>query len=132
MSSMLQDVATMSEWIANALRSSGYQADFSQESLKEIDRFIDDHTSAGTAHPDGLLADGLGKKLFALGAYVGETIRRQRGGIWQADENDPRGEINVALHLSEGGVIWPVQRVIKRFKNGAEDGIAVYGAMIGR
>jgi hypothetical protein len=131
MSSMLQDIATMSEWIANALRSSGYQADFSQESLKEIDRFIDDHSTAGAAHPDGLLADGLGKKLFALGSYVGETIRRQKGGTWQADENDPRGEINVALHFSDGGVIWPVQRVIKRFKNGAEDGIAAYGAMIG-
>lgn len=132
MSSMLQDVATMSEWIANALRSSGYQADFSQESLKEIDRFIDDHSTAGIADADGLLADGLGKKLFALGSYVGETIRRQRGGTWQVDENDPRGEINVALHLSGVGVIWPVQRVIKRLKNGAEDGIAAYGAMVGR
>ncbi|MEU6260743.1 hypothetical protein [Streptomyces sp. NPDC047043] len=130
MATLLQDVSSASEWIAGALQHSGYQADFSPESLAEIDRFLDDHSSEGSALPGGLLADGLGQKLFALGAYVGETIRRERGGTWQADDDDPRGEINVELHLPEGGVVWPVQRVIKRFKNGPEDGIAVYGSLI--
>ncbi|MFF1303723.1 hypothetical protein [Streptomyces sp. NPDC058307] len=132
MTALLQDIVSSSEWMANALRNSGYRADFSPDSLAEIDRFMDDHSSGGGARAGGLLADGPGQKLFALGAYVGETIRRERGGVWQADEDDPRGEINVELHLAEGVVIWPVQRVMKRFKNGAEDGIAVYGSMIGR
>ncbi|MEV7325313.1 hypothetical protein [Streptomyces sp. NPDC093970] len=132
MTTLLQDIASSSEWIANALQHSGYHANFSPESLTEIDRFIDDHSSDGIARPGGLLTDGLGQKLFALGAYVGETIRRERGGTWHVDDDDPRGEINIELHLAEGGVIWPVQRVMKRFKNGAEDGIAAYGAMIGR
>ncbi|MGW7302360.1 hypothetical protein [Streptomyces sp. NPDC054829] len=132
MSPLLQDIESSSEWIANALQYSGYTADYTPASFAEIDRFIDDHSSNGVARPGGLLADGLGQKLFALGAYVGETIRRQRGGTWQADDSDPRGEINVELHLAEGGVIWPVQRVMKRFKNGTEESIATYGAMIGR
>jgi hypothetical protein len=62
---------------------------------------------------------------------VGEVIRRNRGGVWRADDEDPEGEINVALELPDGSVIWPVQRVMKRCVNGAEDGIAVYGLVLG-
>jgi hypothetical protein len=28
--------------------------------------------------------------------------------------------MNIALHLPDGSIIWPVQRVIKRFRNGPE------------
>lgn len=132
MSTLLEDIDSSREWIVNALQYSGYSADYTPESLAEVDRFIDDHSLNGSVRPGGLLADGLGQKLFALGAYVGETVRRQHGGTWKADESDHRGEINVELHLPGGGVIWPVQRVIKRFKDGAEESIAAYGAMIGR
>jgi hypothetical protein len=69
--------------------------------------------------------------MFALGGYTGEVIRLALGGTWQADDEDPEGEVNVELHLPAGGVIWPVQRVMKRCINGAEDGIAVYGAALG-
>jgi hypothetical protein len=55
--------------------------------------------------------------LFALGAYVGETVRRGLGGAWDADDEDPNGEINIALHLPNSLIIWPVQRVIKRFQS---------------
>jgi hypothetical protein len=39
--------------------------------------------------------------------------------------------MNIALHLPDGSIIWPVQRVIKRFRNGPEDSIAFYGAVLG-
>jgi hypothetical protein len=52
----------------------------SLESLKEIDRFLDDHTSEGTPKPDGLLSEQFGSRMFALGAYVGEVLRRKQGG----------------------------------------------------
>lgn len=49
-----------------------------------------------------------------------------------AEDDDPDGEINIRLCLNTGSVIWPVQRVIKRFRNGAEDSIAVYAALLAR
>jgi len=55
------------------------------------------------------------------------VIRRHAGGDWQGDDSDPNAEINIAIKLKDGSLIWPVQRVMKRFKNGPEDGIYAYG-----
>ncbi|MCX4437763.1 hypothetical protein [Streptomyces mirabilis] len=79
----------------------------------------------------GLLATSQGPRLFALGTHVGETVRQALGGAWAADGDGPTAEMNIALHLPDGSIIWPVQRVIKRFPNGPEDSIAFYGAALG-
>ena len=71
----------------------------------------------------------LGSRVFALGSYVGEVIIRTYGGQWRADDDDPEGELNVEVVLPSGTVVWPVQRVMKRFKNDPEDGIYVYGRL---
>ena len=81
----------------------------------------------GNPKPGGLLSDHLGARIFALGAYVGEVIRRQGAGQWRGDDNDPKGEINLAIQLKSGTIFWPMQRIMKRIKNGPEDGIYVYG-----
>jgi hypothetical protein len=131
MGNLKQDIGEAAEQIARALRSSNYRTNFSPESLWEVDLFFDDHSEHGAPKPKGLLAEKLGQRLFALGGYVGETIRRNLGGDWQADDADPQGEINISLKLADGTLIWPVQRVMKRLKNGPEEGIAVYGSALG-
>jgi len=131
MSRITDDISTGADWISQALQSSGYRADFSPESLWEIDFFFDDHSQNGKARSNGLLSQDLGKRLFALGGYVGEVLRRNIGGEWQGDDNDPQAEINVELKLSSGAVCWPVQRVMKRFKNGEEESIAAYALGMG-
>ncbi|MFJ5776365.1 hypothetical protein [Streptomyces sp. NPDC093094] len=132
MSSLLRDLESSTARIVGALRHSGCTVDHSMDSLAETDRFIDDRSSRGVARPAGLLADGLGQKLFALGGCVGEVVRRQYGGTWQVDDDGPRGETDVEVRLPEGGVVRPVRRVMRRFRNGPEDSISVYGTMIGR
>jgi hypothetical protein len=127
---IVSDTIASAEWVSKALSQSGYQADFSLESLKQVDRFFDEQVANGQPKPGGLLSQQLGARIFAIGAYVGEVIRRQNGGEWQGDDNDPRAEVNIAVRLKTGAVLWPVQRVMKRFKNGAEDGIWIYGATI--
>ena len=72
----------MAERIATALTSSGYRADFSPASLWDIDRFFDEQSDKGRPRRGGLLADETGARLFALGAYTGEVIRRAVGGTW--------------------------------------------------
>jgi hypothetical protein len=120
----------MATWIGRALNGSGYTADFSPDSLAEIDRFLDDHASEGQPVKGGLLSESLGPRVFALGSYVGEVVRRELGGVWHGDDDDPHGEANVRVNLDNAATIWPVQRVMKRLQNGDEDGIAAYGAAL--
>ena len=131
MGKILEDLTSGYEWIATALHGSGYAADFSPRSLWEIERFFEEQTLHGAARPGGLLSESLGARLFALGGYVGEVIRRERGGAWIGNDDDPQAEINIALKLADGSLIWPVQRVMKRFKNGPDESIVGYGTGLG-
>jgi hypothetical protein len=90
MASLTEDLDGSAVWISNALSSSGYLADFSPASLWAIDRFFEDHSVAGRPCPGGLLDKDLGGRLFALGAYAGEVIRRALGAEWRLDDQDPR------------------------------------------
>lgn len=132
MATLKEDIPASAEWISTALISSGYNADFSMESLKEIERFFNEHSQEGEPVPGGLLSESLGSRMFALSSYVGEVIRRSIGGEWITDDSDPNGEINITLQLPSGGLIWPGQKVMKRLKNGPEDSIAAYGAVLTR
>ena len=51
------------------MKSSGYNADYSIESLKELDRFLKEENK-----PNGILSKNVGQKLFALGAYLGDVF----------------------------------------------------------
>ncbi len=131
MGSLVEDAGRAAEWISTALNSSGYRADFSIDSLREIDRFFDEHSHQGRPVPGGLLSEDLGSRIFSLGSYVGEVIRRTHGGSWRGDDSDPEGEIKIELVLPNGTIMWPVQRAMKRFKKGPEESIYVYGVAVG-
>jgi len=128
-SKIVTDALAAAEWVSRALSESGYRADFSLESLKEIDRFFDEHVLDAKPKVGGLLSQRLGSRLFAIGAYVGEVIRRHNAGEWHGDDNDPQAEINLALRLKSGATLWPVKRVMNRFKIGAEYSIWKYGVV---
>jgi hypothetical protein len=119
------------DWIAAALTSSGYRADLSPSSLWDLERFFNEQMEDGKARPRGLLSEGLGSRLFGLGTYLGEVIRRDLGGAWHSDDSDPEAETNVAVDLANGARIWPVQRVMKRFRNGPEDNVAHHAVALG-
>lgn len=116
-----EDIHTACEWVVTALNSSGYKADYTLESMKEIDRFIDEQSGE-----NGIISRNRGNIIFSLGCYVGETVIRLYGGKWHTDDNDPQGETNASVELDNGTVIFPIQRVIKRYHNGSEDGIYAY------
>jgi hypothetical protein len=130
--SLIDDARRSADWIAGALSQSGYRADFSLKSLGEIDRFFDEQSRDGQASPGGLLSEQLGSRLFALGSYIGECIIRHYGGAWRAADSDPEGEVNIQVVLDGGIVIWPIQRVMKRFRNGSEDGLYAYGRFVAK
>jgi hypothetical protein len=126
---IVRDAMDAAEWAAKWLSSNGYKGDFTIESLKDIDRFFDEQAPGGKPKPRGLLSHHFGMQMFALGAYVGETIRRRRDGEWRGNDNDPEAEITLAVRLKSGVIFWPTQRVLKRI-NGPEDAIYPYGVLI--
>jgi len=128
---IVDDVRSSAEDAAAALTGSGYRADFSPGSLWELERFFDEQAPGGQPRPGGLLVESLGAKIFGVGAYLGEVIRRGCGGEWRGDDTDPDAEINVTLCLADQSLIWPIQRVMKRYRNGPEDNVAVYGHLLG-
>ena len=64
---------------------------------------------------------------FPASGTRGKATQITRNAVWQTDDNDPQGEINASVRLPDGTIMWPMQRVMKRFQNGSEDSIYVYG-----
>lgn len=118
--SLNSDIVKAKEWIKDALESSGYQADFSLESLKDVDRFFDEQNNE-----DGILSQNTGRILFALGVYVGETLISNFGGRWDLDNCD--SEMSIKIKIDDETVLFPVSRIMSRYKDGNENSIYVYG-----
>ncbi|MDP4164364.1 MAG: hypothetical protein Q8898_14785 [Bacillota bacterium] len=128
MATLIEDIKTQSDWIVRAFKSDDLNLDYTIRSFIEIDKFISKHTKNGQAIEGGRLNTNFGPILFSIGAYVGETIIKVApGSKWVTNDEDPQGEINAEIKLPDGGTIWPIQRVIKRVRNGPEDSIYIYG-----
>jgi hypothetical protein len=131
MGDIVADAVAMAEWVSQALSRSGYRADFAPASLAEIDRFLDEQCADGQPTRGGLLAEDTGRMLFAVGAYVGEVLRREMGGEWHPAAPHSDSELGLSLVLPDRSVVWPVARVMKRYVDGPDEGIAAYGAALG-
>jgi hypothetical protein len=128
MATLQQDIKAQASWIVKAFKADELKLDYTIDSFKEIDKFFDVHSKHGQPIPNGRLSQNLGPILFSIGAYVGETlIKNVPGTVWQTDESEEDAEITAALLFPDGGQAWPMQKVIKRFQNGEEDGIYAYG-----
>lgn len=124
---IIEDARKAADWLVEAMGSSGYWLDYSLFSLRNIDNFFDKYSQQGRAVDGGLLSQDLGARLFAIGSYVGEVMVRKGPSVWKADERDPESETGLTVVLPDGSECWPIQRVMKRFKNGPEDSIYTYG-----
>jgi hypothetical protein len=127
MASLKEDIPVYANRIAAALISDGYKIDFSIHSLLQLDQFFELHSKDGKALEGGRLSFDIGPTLFSLGCYIGEVlITHIPGAEWVTDDNDPQGDFNAMVKFPDGSVCWPMQRAIKRFKNGLSDAIYPY------
>ena len=127
---MQSDMKKSEEWILECFQSDAMKLDYTIESLKCIDIFFERNSKDGRALPGSPLNNSLGGIIFSLGCYVGSTILKHRQGKWNIDENN---EIDIEIELTDGTKLWPVKRVMKRFKLGSEENIYHYGMVaIGR
>jgi hypothetical protein len=128
--SIVRDAIEAADWMAKSLADLGYKTDFSLESLKEVDRFIDDEAPDGKPKPGSHLAAQFGTQIFGLGAYLGETIRRQGDGQWEGNDRDAWPEVTLAVRLKSGTLVRPTQRVLKRLETGPENGLYPFGVVV--
>src|ERR1700733_13888344 len=128
--SIVKDAVEAADWMAKSLAGWGYKADFSLESLKDVDRFIDEEAPDGKPKPGSHLAQQFGAQIFGLGAYVGETIRRQGEGQWEGNDRDTWPEVTLAVRLKSGALVRPTQRVLKPLSTGPENGLYPYGVVV--
>jgi hypothetical protein len=128
MGTLLEDIKVQSSFIIKAFSADDLKLDYTVHSFIEVDKFFNRNVDNGRPVKGGRLTKNLGPIIFSIGSYVGETIVKTiPGAVWQTDDNDPQGEINASVRLPDGTIMWPMQRVMKRFQNGSEDSIYVYG-----
>ncbi|MEU6707065.1 hypothetical protein [Streptomyces wuyuanensis] len=56
MTPLLDDIHTSAQWIADSLNSWGYKADFTPKSLRDVERFMAEHSDHGNAVTGAILA----------------------------------------------------------------------------
>ena len=93
--------------------------DYSPASLEEVDAVVE-----GFRH-DGVSLQELAELLVGFGCYLGEVVRRELGGFWQAEAelNEEDREAAGWMVLAFSDDVWcnPIGRVFGRFMNGDED-----------
>ncbi len=128
MATLKEDIKKQSDWIIKAFAADKLKLDYTIHSFIEIDKFFNKHSKNGQPVKRGRLSNNLGPIIFSIGAYVWETIiKTLPKSVWQTDDKNPEGEFAASIKLQDETIIWPMQRVLNRFKNGSEDSVYVYG-----
>jgi hypothetical protein len=111
--------------VDHAKATANIQLDFTAESIAQVEEIL--------AMLHDALPKGFFSKLFKrgpssddvltmskmYGSYVGEVLRRVRGGEWALID----GQVTLA---NGDESIWPIAKVHKRITNGSGDNVAVY------
>ncbi|GAP21978.1 hypothetical protein [Leptolinea tardivitalis] len=85
----------------------GLALDFSMTSLPKLERLLD---MAHQSYLAGNVSDqGLERSVQVWGAYLGETMRRNKGGVWKIDRNQT-GDRRMFL-LTQGVTVYPFEQV---------------------
>jgi hypothetical protein len=124
---LASDMQRKAEAIVAAAAANRDELDFSLASLVALDAMLD--RLFGRRWPAGrngrLDAARFGPMIEPIGAYVGETLRRSVGGTWGTND-----EYGPGLLLPSGTWTFPLAKAEKRFHNGHEDSLALYGEVM--
>jgi len=130
-------VAYAMDAVDHAQKAFGRNLDYSLASVEAVEEVL---AAMYEAKPKGLLG-----RLFKArpspevmwsfakmyGGYVGEVLRRHRGGDWFVDEEIVPGQKTLGLRKGDHR-IWPPAKVGKRLVNGPEDNVWHYLQVVSR
>lgn len=102
--------------------------DYSKNSIQIVDLLIEKLRNEGN---DERAAEN---EIMALGAYVGEVIKKNYGGKWTKPElaGFPKdgATYSVVFQLPNGAGINPLDRVLKYFRHGSQYSLDIFYDMV--
>jgi hypothetical protein len=123
------DMIARAEALVATARGHGYELDYRIASLETLDSMLDDLFAV--RNPIGRMRGRLAIRRFEpmvpiVGAYVGETLRRECGGDWGVNEEfDEPG-----LLLPPDRWIFPLAKAEKRFRHGHSDSLSFFAEVM--
>jgi hypothetical protein len=123
----------LAEEMASVLRKGRFGGTFTLRSLASLDRLIaeqgDDVDEPGTLLAPGDLPEDRRTpvRLWSLGCYLGETLRRIYGGTWEVHPDFPRRPAFWRIAFPSGLHVYPVNQVFRRYFEGAEKSLVDFG-----
>ena len=100
------------------------ELEFHPAAVAALDAFIDlTWGEAGAAPADDRWqpSRGQGAAILGFGAFLGEMIRRERGGEWRDDPAQPGNVLAARVVLPDGSEVFPISKAYRRLKDGGED-----------
>ncbi|MEO7174972.1 MAG: hypothetical protein ABIV51_03970 [Saprospiraceae bacterium] len=96
--------------------------DYSVSSLKEIETYLATTISDSKIKKGSLFRDNTDSMAFALGAYLGEVIRKNCNGVrWNTD--DMESAIGILQESPSGAKAFTINRAYKRIFEGESDSV---------
>ena len=114
--------------VDHARTSSDIVLDYTADSVERVERLLSEMYSAipkgfvARAFRRGPSPEQIWTMCKVYGGYLGEVLRREKGGEWRLDKDIVPGVDTICLQHGENR-IWPPAKVHKRLKNGPEDNV---------
>ena len=103
--------------------------DYSLESLNRIEEYISNTFTDLKAKKNSFFAEDTDSKTFALGAYLGEVIRKNGKGVRWNNENS-ESPIEIIQETPNGAKALTINKAFKRIYNGEGDSIHHYAVVM--
>ncbi|ANN63565.1 hypothetical protein OFR22_03305 [Brachyspira hyodysenteriae] len=96
------ELSRASDWISNFLMREGYHADYTIESLSEIDKFFKEKMNLVLERDDNR------NFIFSISAYIGEVIRKKFNGHWELSRDIDLDDETIGIGFKNHKTIYPL------------------------
>ena len=96
------ELSRASDWISNFLMREGYHADYTVESLFEIDKFFKEKMNLVLERDDNR------NFIFSISAYIGEVIRKKFNGHWELSRDIDLDDETIGISFKNHKTIYPL------------------------
>ncbi|MEI0491565.1 hypothetical protein R4J17_03885 [Brachyspira intermedia] len=96
------ELSRASDWISNFLMREGYHADYTIESLFEIDKFFKEKLNLVLERDDNR------NFIFSISAYIGEVIRKKFNGHWELSRDIDLDDETIGIGFKNHKTIYPL------------------------